>query len=153
MTKTDDVKKELGQYLQDKELLKGKEEDLEELIARATKVTSELNDMPKGSPKVEDKMAEVTAQIVDLKNEKYEQIIKMHKSKKEIEDKIDMLEQPYRNILYFKYIKGKNLTEVANIIHNEYKYTCDLHGQALILYKNLDKNTTNKVESRYINVI
>ena len=82
-------------------------------------------------------MAELAAQIVDLKNEKYDQIINMYKTKKKIEDKIDLLDQPYKNILYFKYIKGLTLTEVANIINNGYKYTCDLHGHALIKYKNL----------------
>ena len=109
MRKTDDVKEELGQYLQDKKLLQEKELDLEELITRATKVTTEMSDIPKGSPKVEDRMAELTAQIVDLKNQKYDQIIKMYKTKKEIEDKIDLLKQPYKNILYYKYIKGEKL--------------------------------------------
>ena len=133
----EETKKELSAYLQDKRLLKEKENELEELTTKATKITTELNDMPKGTPEIQDRMAEYASKIVDLKNEKYTQIIKMYKTKKEIEDKIDMLEQPYRNILYFKYIKGKNLTEVANIINNEYKYTCELHGTALQLYKKL----------------
>lgn len=133
----EETKKQLSAYLQDKRLLKEKENELEELKAKATKITTELNDMPKGTPEIQDRMAEYASKIVDLKNEKYSQIIKMYKTKKEIEDKIDLLEQPYRNILYFKYIKGKNLTEVANIINNEYKYTCELHGTALQLYKKL----------------
>ena len=117
----EETKRELGAYLQDKKLLKEKEDDLEELITRATKITTELSDMPKGTPKLQDKMAELASQIVDMKGEKYGQIIKMYKTKKQIEDKIDLLEQPYRNILYFKYIKGKNLTEFANIIVYNYK--------------------------------
>ena len=133
----DEIKKELGSYLQDKRLLKEKEDDLEELITKATKVTKELNDMPQGTPEIQDRMEELASQIVDMKKEKYEQIINMYKTKKKIEDKIDILEQPYKNILYFKYIKGKNLTEVANIINNEYKHTCKLHGTALQLYKKL----------------
>lgn len=136
----EEIKRELGAYLQDKKLLKEKEDDLEELITRATKITTELSDMPKGTPKLEDRMAELASQIVDMKNEKYEQIIKMYKTKKQIEDKIDLLEQPYRNILYFKYIKGKNLTEVANVIGYNYKWTCEMHGYALKKYKELDKN-------------
>ena len=136
----EETKRELGAYLQDKKLLKEKEDDLEELITRATKITTELSDMPKGTPKLEDKMAELASQIVDMKNEKYGQIIKMYKTKKQIEDKIDLLEQPYRNILYFKYIKGKNLTEVANVIGYNYKWTCEMHGYALKKYKELDKN-------------
>lgn len=86
-------------------------------------------------------MAELAAQIVDLKNEKYDQIISMYKTKKKIEDKIDMLEQPYRNILYYKYIKGLSLTEVAYKIKYDYDYTRKMHGIALIKYK----NTTQKV--------
>ena len=135
----EETKRELGAYLQDKKLLKEKEDDLEELITRATKITTELSDMPKGTPQLQDKMAELASQIVDMKNEKYGQIIKMYKTKKQIEDKIDLLEQPYRNILYFKYIKGKNLTEVANIINKEYKWTCKLYGEALKKYKEHDK--------------
>ena len=136
----EETKRELGAYLQDKKLLKEKEDDLEELITRATKITTELSDMPNGTPKLEDRMAELASQIVDMKNEKYWQIIKMYKTKKQIEDKIDLLEQPYRNILYFKYIKGKNLTEVANVIGYNYKWTCEMHGYALKKYKELDKN-------------
>lgn len=86
-------------------------------------------------------MAELAAQIVDLKNEKYDQIMSMYKTKKKIEDKIDMLEQPYRNILYYKYIKGLSLTEVAYKIKYDYDYTRKMHGIALIKYK----NTTQKV--------
>lgn len=133
----EEVKYELGSYLYDKQLLKEKEQELEELITLATKITPELSDMPKGSRKIEDRMAEFASKIVDLKNEKCNQIIKMYKTKKLIEDKIDQLEQPYKNILYYKYIKGYNLTEVANEVKKEYKWTCVLHGQALEKYKNL----------------
>lgn len=125
--------------MQNKKLLKEKEEDLQELITKAEKITKELSDMPKGSPEIQDRMGELATQIVDMKNEKYGQIIKMYKTKKHIEDKIDLLEQPYRNILYFKYIKGKNLTEVANIINKEYKWTCKLFGEALKKYREHDK--------------
>lgn len=138
MTNMEDIKKELGEYLQNKELLADKEKDLEELIAKAEKVTTELSDMPKGSPIVQDRMAEFSSMIVDLKNERLGQLIKMYKSKKKIEDSIDKLEQPYRNILYYRYIKGYDLTQVANKIHYNYTYTCDLHGTALIKYKSTE---------------
>ena len=122
--------------------MQSKEEELEELIVRAEKVTQELTDMPKGSPKVLDKMAEYAAQIIDLKNEKYDQLIKMYKTKKKIEDKIDLLEQPYRDVLYYKYIKGLTLTGVANEIEYEYEYTKKLHGIALLKYRNITPKVT-----------
>lgn len=133
----DEIKKELSAYLYNKELLKEKEQDLEELITKAEKITTELNDMPKGTPIIQDKIGEYATKIVEIKNEKYKQLINMYKVKEEIENKVDMLEQPYRNILYYKYIKGMNLTEVANKIGNEYKYTCILHGEALNNYKKI----------------
>ena len=141
MTTIEEVKKELGAYLQEKALLKEKENALDELITRATKITTELSDMPKGTSEIQDRMAEYASMIADMKNEKYSQIIKMYKTKKEIEDKIDTLEQPYKNILYFKYIKGLNLTQVANEINYEYEYTKRLHGTALIKYQNTPKVT------------
>ena len=133
----EETKYELSSYINDKKLLKEKEAELEELITKATKITTELSDMPKGSGEIQDKMAQYVSQIVDLKKEKYEQIINMYKTKKKIENKIDKLEQPYKNILYFKYIKGENLTKVANKIGYNYKWTCQLHGQALMNYRNL----------------
>lgn len=138
----EEIKKELNSYWYDKKLLQSKEEELEELIVRAEKVTQELTDMPKGSPKVLDKMAEYAAQIIDLKNEKYDQLIKMYKTKKKIENKIDLLEQPYRDILYYKYIKGLTLTGVANEIKYEYEYTKKLHGIALLKYRDITPKVT-----------
>lgn len=138
----EEIKRELNAYLQNKKLLQDKEEELEELITKATKINQELNDMPKGSSKIQDKMAEYASLIVDAKNEKYEQLIKMYKTKKEIEDKIDKLDQPYKNILHFKYIKGLSLTEVAYEIKYDYDYVKRMHGIALIKYKNITPKVT-----------
>lgn len=135
----EDIKKELSAYLHNQELLKEKEQDLEELITKAEKITTELSDMPKGTPIIQDKIGEYASKIVDLKNARYNQIIEMYKIKEQIENKIDMLDQPYRNILYFKYIKGLNLTETACKIGYNYKWTGELHGTALKMYEELDK--------------
>lgn len=137
----EDIKKELSSYLYNKDLLKEKEQDLEELITKATKITTELSDMPKGSPVIQDKIGEYASQIVDLKNAKYKQLIEMEKKKLEIENKIDQLDQPYRNVLYFKYIKGLSLTEVAYKIGYDYDYIRKLHGIALIKYKEHTKSS------------
>jgi DNA-directed RNA polymerase specialized sigma subunit len=134
----EDAKKELEEYLNNKTLIEALEKDLEELITRATSTSKEISDMPKGSPIIEDKMAELASEIIDMKNEKCEQIIKMYKSKSKIERKINQLSQPFKNILYFRYIKGMKLEDIADkIVHLEYKYTCTLHGEALQLYREL----------------
>ncbi len=71
-----------------------------------------------------------TKELEDLLSE-------LRKKQLEIENKIDKIEQPYRNILYFRYIRGYNLTEVSNEIDEEYDYTRKLHRLALIKYSEI----------------
>lgn len=82
-------------------------------------------------------MAENLAEILDLTKDLEEYLRELKRKQIEIETKIDKLEQPYKNILYFRYIKGYNLTEVSNEIDEEYDYTRKLHGIALIRYAKL----------------
>lgn len=76
----------------------------------------------------------------ELKGYKYNQTLiqskieDLKRKKEKIEKKIDSIEQPYKNILYFRYIKGDSLTEVSNNIEKNYDYTRKLHRKALIKY-------------------
>ncbi len=83
---------------------------------------------------MEDKEAESLAEILDITNELEEYLKSLKEKQVKIETKIDKLAQPYKNILYFRYIKGYNLTEVSNEINEEYDYTRKLHGTALVRY-------------------
>ena len=84
-----------------------------------------------------DNQAESLVKIIDETNELESLLLELRKRQIEIENKIDKIEQPYRNILYFRYIRGYNLTEVSNEIDEEYDYTRKLHGIALIKYAKL----------------
>ena len=54
-----------------------------------------------------------------------------------IDDKIDMIEQPYKNILFYRYSRGKNWNDVANELGYTRDYACELHGEALYLYSKI----------------
>lgn len=71
---------------------------------------------------------------MDSSKEIEEYIGSLKEKQIKIENKIDKLNQPYKNILYFRYIKGCSLTEVSNIIEKEYDYTRKLHKRAIIKY-------------------
>lgn len=133
----EEVKKELNSYIQEKKYLEQLDAEIEEYRTKATSCTAELSDMPKANKRIYDKVAEYAAIIADLEYEKIDERIKIEKQKKLIEDKVKCLDQPYKNILYFKYIKGYDLTEVAKEIRYEYKYTCSLHGKALKQYQEI----------------
>ncbi len=127
-------KQELKDYIYNKKWIEEKLLDIRERRSLLDNISSTISDMPKGSKKVLDKHAEELTKIIDDTNEIEQYIKELQKKQIKIEDKIDKLEQPYKNILYFRYIRGYNLTEVSNEIEEEYDYTRKLHGIALIKY-------------------
>lgn len=133
------AKKELNDYIYDKKWIEGKWQDLEERRSLLSKITPTLSDMPKGTNDIQDRQAECLVDILDKTNELEDFIRKLKEKQIEIECKIDKLEQPYKNILYFRYIRGYNLTEVSGEIEEEYDYTRKLHGIALIKYAELEE--------------
>lgn len=133
------AKKELNDYIYDKKWIEGKWQDLEERRSLLSKITPTLSDMPKGTNDIQDRQAESLVDILDKTNELEDFIRKLKEKQIEIECKIDKLEQPYKNILYFRYIRGYNLTEVSGEIDEEYDYTRKLHGIALIKYAELEQ--------------
>ena len=144
----EEIKKELNSYMNDKKYIEEKLADIEEMRAKMEKTTTEISDMPKGSNPVADRIAEYIAKIEEIQDENYKRILVMEEKKKTIENIIDATEQPYKNILYFRYIKGYNLIEVAPMIGNEYKWCCVLHGRALEQYRKIKEER----ESGNINV-
>ena len=79
---------------------------------------------------------EVLLKVEDLlitNEEKMNLIVK----KFAIDQKIENLEQPYRNILFFRYTRGKSWEAVAEDLGYTRQYTCELHGEALYLYSKI----------------
>lgn len=130
----DRSKQELKDYIYNKRWIEERLEDIKERRSLLDKITTTLSDMPKGSPKVQDTNIESLVKIMDDTAEIEKYIKDLKERQIQIENKIDKIEQPYKNILYFRYIKGYNLTEVSGEIEEEYDYTRKLHGIALIKY-------------------
>lgn len=137
----EDVKKELNSYKDDLKLIESMEEQIEHYDSKLTSCTKELNAMPKGSPEIQDRMAEYVAKLMDLKADKLLQLIKLENKKQTVEKTIFELEQPSKALLHIKYINGNSLTETAYKMGYTYKHICKLHGKALVEYmKARDKN-------------
>lgn len=130
-------KRELKNYIYNKKWIQEKLEDIKERRTLLDKITNTLSDMPKGKSSITDPSAEKLVNIIDNTNETKKYIKELQEKQIKIENKIERLDQPYKNILYFRYIKGYNLTEVSNAINKEYDYTRKLHGFALIEYTRL----------------
>lgn len=136
-------KQELKDYIYNKKWVEERLEDIEERKSLLYKITTTLSDMPKGKAKTNDTNMQSLVSIID-DTEELEKYMKDLKEKQfEIENVIDRIEQPYKNILYFRYIKGYNLTEVSGEIDEEYDYTRKLHGIALMKYIKEKENGKN----------
>ena len=133
------VKHELKDYIYNKKWVAERLQDIKERRSLLDSITNVLSDMPKGSKKVYDKQAENIIEILDLTNSLEKYLNQLKDKQIKIENKIDKIDQPFKNILYFRYIKGYNLTEVANEIDEEYDYTRKLHKKALNKYMEVSK--------------
>lgn len=129
------AKKELKEYKYNKILIQYKIKDLEQKKLTINKLTSTYNNsIGPSSNKIQDKFAEDLVELLDIQKEIEEEVENLKEKNKKVENKINSIEQPYRNILYFRYIKGKSLTDISNIIGKHYDYTRKLHKKALIKY-------------------
>lgn len=138
LDKIEKSKKELKQYREDIKYIEEKLNDTEELRTKMEKVTTILsltktnssNDSP-------DKFADAISKLEELKIDCSDRIKDLLIKKFKIDDKIDMIEQPYKNILFYRYSRGKNWNDVANELGYTRDYACELHGEALYLYSKI----------------
>lgn len=130
-------RKELINYRNNQEWVKGRKEYIEEYSSTITKITSTISDMPKGSKEVQDSMAEKIAKLLDMANDLLDKVLQVEEKQHEILNKLNNIEQPYRNILDKVYIQGKSLVRVADEMGYEYKHLCKKHGTALSLWDKL----------------
>ena len=129
------TREDLKDYRYSQEWINGRFEYIEELKTKIEKITTTLDDMPKGSRKVQDSIAEKTAQLVDSVDELLNKIVEADKKQKLILEQLEIVEQPYRNILEDIYIKGETLVEVASKRNYSYRDICRKHGIALNMFE------------------
>lgn len=76
---------------------------------------------------------------MDMLNELTNKVLLEEEKQRQIVDQVEMLEFPYRNILYKVYIQGKSLVTTASEMGYDYKYMCKMHGFALEKFDNTTK--------------
>lgn len=84
-------------------------------------------------------MAEKLVTYIDDKEELFNEILELKDKQKRILLQLKEVKQPYRNVLYKRYIKGKSFVKIADEMHYDFKYTTNLNGIALNEFDKLDK--------------
>lgn len=128
-----DAKKELYSYLHSKKLEERKLEQIEEQKTKLTKITSILSDMPKGTTD-HDKMSKNIAILLDLISEHIKIMTEEEENLIRITKKINQVEQPYRNILELRFVKGMKVEEISVELDRDYRYTKKLIKKSIKKY-------------------
>jgi DNA-directed RNA polymerase specialized sigma subunit len=132
-------KEDLKEYKYNRQWIKGRLEYIEEYKTNITNITAALSDMPSGSRKVQDNMAEKLSVLIDTINDLLDKVVKESQKQKVILEQLDKIEQPYKLILEKVYIQGKSLVTVASEMGYDYKYICKMNGIALNKFDNTTK--------------
>lgn len=133
-----EAKKELNEYRDNIKYIDEKKQDLEELRTRLEKTTSNLSFSKthnKGANK--DTLSEGVSRLEDIEQDYTKKLESLLLKKFIIDEKIDKLKEPYRSILFFRYVRRNSWSEVASIVDYGMDNTFKLHGKALYLYSNL----------------
>lgn len=131
-------KNELNEYRENIRYIEERLNDTEEIRSKVEKVTTILSPTKtNSSSESPDKFADAISRLEDLKIDCSKKMEELLVKKFIIDDKIGKIEQPYKNILFYRYTRGKSWNDIANDLGYTREYICDLHGEALYLYSKI----------------
>lgn len=128
------TRQDLKDYKYNQEWIKGRMNYIEEYKTSVEKTTTILSDMPKGSRKVQDNIAEKITILLDSINKIFNKILEENEKQKRILEQLNKVEQPYKLILEKTYIQGKKLVTVASEMNYSYEYMKHMNKIALIKF-------------------
>lgn len=137
--KIEKAKQELREYRDNIKYIEEKQNDAEELRTRIEKITNNITGMPNGKGDNPDKapFEESLDRIREIEKDCNKKLQELLVKKYLVENKIEQLEQPYKSILYLKYIRGINLYKVSEELNYSYRHIKTLHQEAVEKYANL----------------
>lgn len=136
--KIQEAKRELNEYRENIKYIEEKLNDTEEVKAKVEKITTTLS-MTKtnSSSESNDKFGDAISKLEELKIDCTDKMQELLRNKFKIDDKIEEVEQPYRNILFCRYTRGMSWNEVSDKLKYTVQYVWELHGEALYLYSKI----------------
>lgn len=125
-----EAKKELNEFRENIKYIEEKLNDNEETKSKLEKVISNFSENPE---KFEEIISKLEASKLYCRNKMKELLLK----KLKIDEKIDSMKQPYKNILFYRYTRRENWKEISNKLGYSRDYICELHSEALYQYSKL----------------
>lgn len=135
------AKEELSEY---RFKIKKAEQTLEEYESfktRAEKVTAVMNGVNSRTNIISDKVGENAIKMAELSALYQKEWQEAELERLSLISKIKNLDEPFRTILFMRYIQEKSFEHISESIKYSYSRTIHLHGIALQLF---DKNKNSK---------
>ncbi len=132
------AKEELRDYRYNIRYIEEKLRDIEETKALAFKITPTLSPTKNNGSNINnDKIGDLIARLEQLKDISDYKIKQLLMRKFDIDDKIESLSFPYRDILFYRYTRANDWSEVAKKVGYSERWTLQLHGEALYYYSKI----------------
>lgn len=134
-----EAKEELRDYRYNIRYIEEKLRDIEETKTLALKVTPTISQTKTNSSNItNDKIGESIAKLEQLKDISDYKIKQLLIKKFDIDDKIESLNTPYRDLLFYRYTRANEWIDVAKKIGYSESHTKGvLHAKALYLYSKI----------------
>ena len=110
-------------------------EEYEKYKARAEKMTSIISETSSRGNTTSDKVGEYAVIMADLSREYERRWLEAEKERLRLLDTINELDEPYRQLLFLRYIRCHELSKIAEEIGYSLDRTNHLHGIALKEYE------------------
>lgn len=110
--------------------------DVEKLNLEIVKLKAKVHDME--YKHYDATSVNIQIEILNSKLAMEEKALKSYAQKRKyIEDRIDKMPQPYKNILFLKYLKNNSFDEIASKMNYSSKRIYQLHKEALDKYSKI----------------
>lgn len=129
--KQNEKKKEyLRQYRKHGRKIKRIEAEIEEIRSMKMHPSQNNDGMPKGSNQSD--LSGYAATVNSMEEEAYQEGIEQVKIYKDIDYRIKSIDdEDERDVLFYRYIKGKSFWEIAQLMDYSESWIHELHGRAL----------------------
>lgn len=136
--KIKEAKKELNEYRENIKYVQEKQEDVEEIRNTLVNTTTKLSPTKTSNGSMStDKFSDGLDRIEEIEKDKNKKLAELLTKKFVIDEKIDKLQYPHRDILFMRYARRKSWRDIATELDYTDRRVHQIHSEALLKYSEL----------------
>jgi DNA-directed RNA polymerase specialized sigma24 family protein len=102
-----------------------------------------MSEVPSRTNKTSDKVGDNAILMADLSKEYEQRWIIAEQERLSLIDSINQIEEPYRTILFMRYVEDMSLEAIAAQLNYSYSIVAHMHGDALQMYERGNENANS----------